>query len=58
MAKYSFEFKMKVVQDYLNKKGGYRYLGNQYNLHQSIVQKWVNAYLQFGPDGLLRSRKK
>lgn len=57
MAKYSFEVKMKVVQDYLNKKGGYRFLGNQYNLHQSIVQKWVNAYLQFGPDGLLRSRK-
>ncbi|RGF89425.1 transposase, partial [Firmicutes bacterium AM55-24TS] len=25
MAKYSFEFKMEVVQAYLNAEGGYRY---------------------------------
>ena len=26
MAKYSYEFKLKVVQEYLNGEGGYNYL--------------------------------
>ena len=29
MAKYSYEFKMKVVQAYLDGKGGYAYLAKQ-----------------------------
>ena len=32
MAKYSFEFKMEVVQAYLNAEGGYRYLASKYNI--------------------------
>ena len=32
MAKYSFEFKMGVVQAYLNGEGGYRYLANKYSI--------------------------
>ena len=59
MAKYSFEFKMRVVNDYLNGNGGYRYLAQKYGIPQdSTVQKWVNAYNTLGAEGLKRSRQK
>ena len=61
MAKYSFEFKKKIVNDYLSGKGGTEYLSKKYNVdpngHGSTVKKWVDAYKAFGDDGLLRSRK-
>ena len=59
MDKYSFEFKMQVVNDYLNGNGGYRYLAQKYGIPQdSTVQKWVNAYNTLGAEGLKRSRQK
>lgn len=58
MAKYSFEFKRKVVQAYLNGEGGYIYLSKKYRIpSMNNVQKWVSAYKEFGEEGLLRSRK-
>ena len=57
MAKYSFEFKKKIVQSYLNGEGGYRYLASQHaTLHPSNIERWVAAYKKFGWDGLLRAR--
>ena len=32
MAKYSFEFKLKVVNDYLSGVGGYRFLTDKYHV--------------------------
>ena len=58
MAKYSFEFKMGVVQAYLNGEGGYRYLANKYNIPaKRIIEEWVHAYREFGEEGLMRSRQ-
>ena len=58
MAKYNYEFKMKVVQAYLNGKGGYAYLANKYNIPSSTrIREWVKAYKEFGKEGLLRSRQ-
>ncbi len=58
MAKYNFELKKKVVHAYLDGKGGYQYLAEQYNVHNEIqVRRWVNAYKSFGDEGLLRSRQ-
>lgn len=60
MAKYSFEFKKKVVQEYLDGQGGTLYLSRKYNIsHISAiqVQKWIKAYQEFGDAGLRRSRK-
>ncbi|MEF2825099.1 MAG: transposase, partial [Peptococcaceae bacterium] len=34
MAKYSFEFKLQVVNDYLNGNGGYQYLAQKYGIPQ------------------------
>ena len=59
MAKYSFEFKKKIVTEYLNGKGGYTYLSKKYNIPaNSNVQKWVGNFNSFGDEGLKRSRKQ
>ncbi len=59
MAKYSFEQKKKIVQAYLDGKGGYKYLAKQYNIpNDEQVRTWVKAYNEFGDDGLIRSRQK
>ena len=58
MAKYSFEFKMEVVQAYLNAEGGYRYLASKYNIpSKRRIEEWVHAYREFGEEGLMRSRQ-
>ena len=58
MAKYSFEFKLEVVQAYLNGEGSYRYLSNKYNIPaRRNIEAWVASYKKFGKAGLLRSRK-
>jgi transposase len=59
MAKYSYEFKLKLVQEYLEGEGGYRFLCKKYGIKtQKILIRWVNAYNTFGNDGLMRSRKR
>ena len=56
MAKYSFEFKMQVITDYLS-GNGYRYLSRKYGLEHSIIRKWIANYKQYGEEGIVRSRK-
>ena len=59
MAKHSFEFKKKVVLEYLDGKGGAPYLSKKYGLgSDSQLRKWINAYNAFGDEGLMRSRKQ
>lgn len=59
MAKHSFEFKKKVVLEYLDGKGGLDYLSKKYGFgSNSQIRKWINAYKAFGDEGLMRSRKK
>ena len=58
MAKYSFEFKKKIVLAYLNGEGGYRYLSKTYGVPaQRNIEQWVHNYQTFGDEGLQRSRK-
>ena len=59
MAKHSFEFKKKVVLEYLDGKGGAPHLSKKYGLgSDSMLRKWINAYNAFGDEGLMRSRKQ
>ena len=59
MAKYSYEFKKKVVDAYLNGEGGYPYLAKTYGIPAwSNIKKWVLSYSKMGDEGLKRSRKK
>ena len=58
MAKYSYEFKMKVVQEYLSGKGGFLFLSQKHNIPSTkALRKWVSAYNEFGTEGLRRKRK-
>lgn len=58
MAKHSFEFKKKVVLQYLNGEGGAHYLSAKYGLGSDTqLRKWINAYREYGDEGLMRSRK-
>lgn len=58
MAKYSYEFKHKIVMEYLSGQGGYEYLGKKYDVHHSVIRRWVQNYNHFGEESLLRSRKQ
>ena len=59
MAKYSYEFKKKVVMSYLNGEGGYKYLTKLYGISsRTRVLEWVSNYNSFGDEGLRRSRKQ
>lgn len=58
MAKYSYEIKQRVVQEYLNGEGSYEYLANKHNIpSHTPIREWVAAYKAMGKEGLLRSRK-
>lgn len=59
MAKYSEEFKLKLVNAYLNGNIGYNSLAKKYNMgsRTSIVQ-WVKAYKSQGIEGLRRRKTK
>ena len=58
MAKYSFEFKKKVVLAYLNGEGGCGYLSKVYGVPSpENIRLWVHNYQTFGDEGLMRSRK-
>lgn len=58
MAKYSFEFKKKVVEAYLNGEGGEDYLASKFNIASPRnIKVWVKSYLAFGDEALIRSRK-
>lgn len=59
MAKYTFEFKKKVVFEYLYGKIGSTTLAKKYNIKsQKQVRQWIHNYQEFGDEGLKRSRKK
>lgn len=58
MARHSFEFKMKMVKEYLSGMGGYGFLCKQYGIpDKSQLRNWVENYKTFGEEGLQRSRK-
>ena len=57
--KYSFDLKMKIVQEYLDGKGGYKYLASKYSLSSStLLERWVAQYKKYGYKGLTRKREK
>ena len=58
MAKYSYEFKKKIVDAYLNGEGGYGHLSSIYGPTEKDIRKWINNYRSFGDEGLMRSREK
>ena len=58
MAKYSYELKRKIVEEYLFGESSYLVLEDKYQIDESLIRRWVNNYKQFGDEGLMRSRNK
>ena len=56
MAKYSYELKKKIVEEYLNGNASYKILAKKYQISVSQIERWVNNYKYFGDEGLMRSR--
>ena len=43
--KYSYEFKLQIVQEYLEaKSGGYTILSRKYGINRSLIKDWVRLY--------------
>ncbi|KWY75191.1 transposase [Enterococcus faecium] len=58
MRKYTFVFKKKVVSDYLNNEGGYKYLAHKYQINRTLVRHWVRIYNYHGWEGLVGGGKR
>ena len=59
MAKYSTEFKKKIVDEYLKGNIGYSRLAKKHNIpSDKQVKIWVAAFQSLGIEGISRSRKK
>jgi len=59
MKKYTFEYKLKVVNEYLNGNETYESLAEKYQLSTPTnVVTWVRLYKQFGKEGLKEAEKQ
>ena len=59
MAKYSYEFKLHIVQEYLSGKGSAKSLAKQYSVpSDSQIRRWIWSYQNLGAEGLMRCREK
>ena len=57
MAKYNYEFKKKVVYEYLYGNIGSTSLAQKYNIKsERQIRQWIHNYKEFGDEGLKRSR--
>ncbi|MER1987454.1 helix-turn-helix domain-containing protein [Solibacillus sp.] len=59
MAKYSDEFKLQVVKEYLTGKIGLKRLAKKYSIpSNTAIRTWVAAYKAYGNNGIKRKRNK
>ncbi|WP_055078930.1 helix-turn-helix domain containing protein [Lagierella massiliensis] len=58
MPKYTKEFKIKLVLEYLSgKSGGQESIANKYNIPYSTLRNWINKYNSGGFDNLSKKSK-
>ena len=58
MSKYSKEFKLKVVNYYLDNHYGWEYVAKQFSIPAfTTVRKWVRKYEEHGGKGLIKNEK-
>lgn len=55
MSKYSKEFKLKIVKEYLKGNCAYETIAKKYNIPPAPLQRWINRYKEHGIDGLERN---
>src|SRR5699024_11175089 len=53
MVKYSEEFKLKIIKEYLKGSLGYKLLAKKYQIpHESSIKSWVRTYKEYGLTGI------
>ena len=58
MAKYSYEFKLEIVQAYLRGEGSIHALAQKYGMpDDTALKRWIRKYQELGSESLLRSRE-
>ena len=59
MLKYTEEFKIKLVMEYLSGPSGvYRSIAKKYDIPHSTMRNWINKYSSGGFDNLSKKLKK
>ncbi|XID74446.1 IS3 family transposase [Alkanindiges sp. WGS2144] len=58
MAKYSQEFKLKVVQYFISTNSGRRTVSKHFEISDEHVRKWVDIYQLYGEEGLKTNNSK
>ena len=56
MSKYSNEFKLEVVEYYLNNNIGYSSTSKHFRVNHEVLRGWIKKYQQHGPEGLLKQK--
>ena len=54
MSKYSEQFKLGIIQQYLSGSVGYKQIADKHNLHHSTVRLWIKLHAAHGIDGLAK----
>ena len=54
ISKYTEQFKLQLVQQYLGGHEGYRLIAKQYGVKKALVCFWVRLYKEHGLDGLCK----
>ncbi|MEQ6890577.1 transposase, partial [Halomonas sp. CS7] len=54
---YSDQFKLQMVQQYLDGDAGLEVVAHHFGLDYSMVRRWVELYRQHGPAGLRQTRR-
>lgn len=58
MSKYSDEFKLQIVKEYVKGPLGFQLLAKKHSIpSKSVIERWVTAYKAYGKDGLQRKSK-
>jgi transposase len=52
MGKYSEQFKLSLVQQYLSGAGALKFIAREHWVDYSLIRRWVSAYKQHGISGL------
>lgn len=59
ISKYSYEFKKKVVPEYLAGEGGPVILARKYGIpSETRIKDWAKTYQNLGDEGLMRSQQR
>lgn len=54
MSSYTYELKLKIVNEYLTTNQGYKKLAKKYGIkNHKTIRQWADKYKQFGNEGLL-----